>query len=915
MKRSVLLYSFILLCSLFSRIDAQQSLAVPKDTVDIETVLTWVEKNTDYHVYADIDSAFTVFIESNDVPPLELLRKALAGSPYNVSVYENNLFVMKGDVLNTALSPALTNSSQDKGNENRIETVKADKTNYANSENLVYAVGDPFSKNIPNEVVLKGKVIDSKSRDPLPGITLALKESNISATTDINGNYSIKLPSGRVQLDVTGFNIKSSRRQLMLYDSGIFNIELIEELYKLDEITIIAQRTDNVKSIRLAMEKIQITKIKNIPMVFGEADLLKVIEALPGVKTVGEASTGYNVRGGATDQNLILLNNGTIYNPNHLFGLFTAFSSDMVKEAELYKSSVPAQYGGRISSVLDIVGKEANKEKFTGSGGLGLVTSRLTLEIPVIKNRTSVLLSGRTTYSDWILKQLPEKSGYNKGTAGFYDMGGVISHQLNPKNYLNIYGYYSHDRFQFNAEQKYAYNNLNISAKWKRLFNDRFIGNFIVGYDHYDYGNIDSTNISSAYKLSFAINQLFAKADFSYDLAKHKLNFGLKSMYYNNNPGTYTPEGKSSIVEANKLQRDKALESALYIEDQWDITPKLSATGGVRFSIFNALGPRTYYTYNPDMLPYMSTIIDTVHAGAGQVVKTYMGPEFRLSARYILAEDLSLKAGFNTMRQYIHKLSNTTIMSPTDTWKLSDVNIRPQKGWQAATGLYYNSPKRVWLASLEVYYKKMSDYLDYRGGAQLLMNPHIETDVINTEGHAYGVELSLRKEVGRLNGWVNYTYSRTFLRQSDKLITNPINNGNWYPTDYDKPHDFKFAGNYKFTQRYSCSVNIDYSTGRPTTVPAGQYYNQTLNALQVFYTDRNTYRIPNYFRLDLSFNIEPSHKLTLLTHNSFSFGVYNLTGRSNAYSIYYVSENGNIKGYKLSIFGTPIPFLTYNIRF
>ena len=917
MKRTILLCNFILLCALFSGIKAQQPVAAPKDSGGIETLLKFLETSTSYRIYADIDSAFTVFIEDSNVAPVELLRKALVGTPYKVSTYEKMLFIMKGDELNTFLSPALTYLPQDKSvEESVIETVKAEKTNFANSENLVYSVGNPYLKNMPNEVLLKGKVIDSKTKDPLPGINIVLKEPYVAATTDINGNYAIKIPSGRVQLDVSGFNIKSSRRQLMLYDSGTFNIEMVEELYKLDEVTIIAQRTDNVKSIRLGTEKIQIGKIKNIPMVFGEADLLKVIQALPGVKTVGEASSGYNVRGGATDQNLILLNNGTIYNPNHLFGLFTAFSSDMVKEAELYKSSIPAQYGGRISSVLDIVGKEANKEKFTGSGGLGLVTSRLTLEIPIIKNRTSVLLSGRTTYSDWILKQLPEKSGYNKGTAGFYDMGGVVSHKFNDRNYLNIYGYYSHDRFEFNPKQKYAYNNLNVSAKWKRLFNDKFVGNFAAGYDHYDYSNIDSVNLSAAYKLSFAINQLFAKADFSYDLAaEHKLQFGLKSVFYNNNPGTYMPEGERSIVRPDKLQNDKALESAIYAEDQWDFSPKLSFTAGVRFSVFNALGPRSYYTYIPDMLPYMSTIIDSLHARSGQIFKTYMGPEFRLSARYILAEDLSVKAGFNTMRQYIHKLSNTVIMSPTDTWRLSDVNIRPQKGWQAATGLYYNAPKRIWVASLEVYYKKMSDYLDYRGGAQLLMNHHIETDVINTEGHAYGVEVSFKKEVGKLNGWVNYTYSRTFLRQSNKLIADPINQGRWYPTDYDKPHDFKFAGNYKFTQRYSCSLNVDYSTGRPTTVPAGQYYSRELNAFQVFYTDRNTYRIPNYFRMDLSFNIEPSHKLTLLTHNSFSFGVYNLTGRSNAYSVYYLSENGRIKGYKLSIFGTPIPFLTYNIRF
>jgi hypothetical protein len=689
-----------------------------------------------------------------------------------------------------------------------------------------------------------------------------------------------------------------------------------EEPHLLDEITVLAQRADNVRRIRLGIEKLEVSKLKNIPTAFGEVDILRVIQSLPGVKTVGEASTGYNVRGGATDQNLILLNDGTVYNPNHLFGLFTAFGSEMIKEAELYKSSIPAQYGGRISSVLDLVGKEANKEKFTGSAGLGLVTSRLALEVPIIKGRTSVLLSGRTTYSDWILKQLPEKSGYNSGTAGFYDLGTVVSHRVDEKNSLNIYGYYSQDRFAFSERQRYGYRNLNASLKWRRVLNELLLSTFAAGYDHYDYENTDTMQETAAYKLSFAINQLFAKADFTYaGLEDHTLNFGMKAMLYGISPGNYEPVGASSLVNPDYLQRENALESALYVEDQWNISRRLSASAGIRFSVFNALGPRTHYRYNPDMLPYESTTLDTLQAGAGQVFKTYAGPEFRLSARYLLDDQLSVKAGFNTMQQYIHKLSNTVIMSPTDTWKLSDDNIRPQKGWQAAAGLYFDTPKKIWQTSVEVYYKKLKDYPDYRSGAKLLMNHHIETELINTEGYAYGVELSLKKEVGKLNGWASYTYARTFLRQSDKLITHPVNDGDWYPTDYDKPHDFKLTGNYKFTQRYSCSVNMDYSTGRPTTLPAGKYYDPTINAIQVFYLDRNSYRIPDYFRLDLSFNVEPSHKLTLLTHSSISFGVYNVTGRKNAYSIYYVSEEGKINGYKLSVFGVPIPFITYNIKF
>jgi hypothetical protein len=286
-----------------------------------------------------------------------------------------------------------------------------------------------------------------------------------------------------------------------------------------------------------------------------------------------------------------------------------------------------------------------------------------------------------------------------------------------------------------------------------------------------------------------------------------------------------------------------------------------------------------------------------------------------LSGRYAFNDDFSAKVGFNTMRQNIHKVSNTSIMSPTDIWKLSDVNIKPQQGWQLAGGIYYNTSDRMWEFALEGYYKQMKDYLDYRSGAKLLMNPHLETDVINTEGYAYGIELEAKKPKGKLNGWVSYTYSRTFLRQNDKRIVRPINNGDWYPTEYDKPHDFKFVGNYKFTRRYSLSLNMDYSTGRPTTIPAGQYYDHKLGITQAYYTDRNAYRVPDYFRMDLSFNVEASHHLTLATHSSISFGVYNLTGRKNVYSIYYVLDNKRVQGYKMSIFGAPIPFVTYNIKF
>ncbi len=893
--------------------NAQQSVPVAGDSVAIEKLLEIIEANSSFRIYTDIDRSFNVLIKTNNASPIQLLENALAETPYKVSVFGDHVFVLKTVELDVrcAILPGKTKIPE---NPDKYFT-QTEGTEKATSENVVYVIGNPYVKEVPAKILLKGKVTDFKTGDPFIGVHLILKEPYVVATTDRDGNYSIQLPSGRIQLDISGLNLQDSRRQLMLYGGGTLDIELTEKIYQLDEITITAEKIDNVKGLQLGVEQIQVAKIKNIPMALGEVDLLRVIQTLPGIKTVGEASSGFNVRGGATDQNLILLNNGTIYNPNHLFGLFTAFSSDMIKTADIYKSSIPAQYGGRISSVLDITGKEASKEKFNGSAGIGLVTSRLNLEIPLVKERTSLLLSGRTTYSDWILRRLPSKSGYNNGTAGFYDLGMVFSHQIDKKNALNIYGYFSSDRFAFDANKKYTYNTLNVSAKWKRQFSEKFVGTLAAGSDHYNYKNTETTIEAEAHNLSFDINEIFVKADLTYYMDKHKIDFGFKSMFYNIGSGTYEPLGEASLVQHDALQNDKALESALHIGDQWDITPEFSVNAGIRYSIFNAMGPRTYYQYDPSMIPYESTIIDSLSVGSGKIFKTYHGPELRLSARYIINGNLSVKAGFNSMRQYIHKLSNTVIMSPTDIWKLSDANIRPQKGWQVATGLYWNSSRNNWESSIEVYYKRMNDYLDYRSGARLLMNHHIETDVINTEGYAYGAELSIRKSVGKLNGWANYTYSRTFLRQSDDLISNPVNNGDWYPTNYDKPHDFKLTGNYKFTQRYSFSINVDYSTGRPTTIPAGKYYNQELKSIQIYYTDRNSYRIPDYFRTDLSFNIEPSHRLRKLSYSSISFGVYNVTGRKNVYSIYFVSEEGIMKGYQMSVIGMPIPFISYNVRF
>lgn len=667
-------------------------------------------------------------------------------------------------------------------------------------------------------------------------------------------------------------------------------LEPIREKHILEEVMVTGFQ-QKVNAVQVGMEKFRPAQLKNIPLALGEADVMKMVQTLPGVKSMGEASSGFNVRGGASDQNLILLNNNTIYNPMHLFGLFSAFNSDVIGETELYKSGIPSQYGGRISSVMNITSKVADRQQWHGSASIGLLTSKATLEAPIVKDKVSLLLGGRSTYSDWMLKMIPEKSGYKDGSAGFWDLSGTLAINFSRNHRLNIYGYYSDDRFAFSPYNKYGYSNGNGSFELKSRYNDRVSSTITAGFDHYDYFNDETESPYEAARLTFAINQYFFKGSVSYRINdSHQLQMGLQTQLYDVNPGTYGPAGNESFIAQKQLDKEQALESALYVEDQWTITPQLKLTGGLRYTMFNAMQEGKKHTYQ--------------------------APEFRLSASYNITEDQSVKLGFNTMHQYIHKVSNTSIMSPTDTWTLSSSLIKPQDGYQIAAGYYYQTENHKYEVSVEAYYKQMRNYLTYRSAGQLIMNPNLEKDVLATRGRAYGIELQLRKPIGKLNGWISYSYSRTQLKQQDlDNAQSVINGGDWFSAEYDRPHELKFVGNYKFTQRFSLSVNADYSTGRPTTIPVGQYYDSQQNRLIPFYSDRNSYRLPDYFRMDASFNIEPSHHLTLLTHSWFSIGVYNLLGRRNAYSVYYQAQKGGIQGYKLSIFGAPIPFVSYNIKF
>ena len=880
-------------------------------------VLKQIEQKTGYRFFwleADVkDIRVNVNTDAKNLHTLmkDLLKKTDLGY---TTYSDRYVFLVKNRKIVNSL-PAFVGWAEGKSTDSESELLQTNNLK-ASSENRIYVVGKPENKSERRTVELTGVITSFKTGEPVMGVNMVIRKPVWSAAvSDIDGKFVLKVPVGEVNIEMTGIGINDTHRRLMVYENGKLDIELEDKIQTLDEVTITANKRENVKDVQMGMESLVIEELKTIPTAFGELDVIKVVQTLPGVKTMGEASSGFNVRGGSTDQNLIQWNEGIIYNPTHLFGFFSAFNGSIVQNMELYKGNIPAKYGGRISSVLDINSRRGNKEKYQGEVSLGLLTSSLALEGPIKKGKTSLLLAGRTTYSDWILNMLPEDSGYKNGKAGFYDANLLLSHQFNPKDNLYISGYYSHDRFNFLENERYEYSNANGSLQWVHLFNDNFRMETTAGYDHYDYTTKNWLNDYNAFLMEYDINQYYMKMDFNHSqLQDHRIDWGLNAIVYDINPGDVKPYGTESYYVPKTLQKEKALEAALYLNEEWEITPQLTASIGARYCLFNAFGKRTINTYREGELP--STLNVTGTESKNGNLKTYHGPEFRLGLRYAFTDDFSVKTGFNTMRQYIHKVSNTMVMSPTDTWKLSDMFIEPQTGMQYSLGFYKNLMNDQLEASIEGYYKTMNNYLDYRSGAQLLMNDHLETEVLPTDGRAYGVEFMLKRPKGKFNGWLSYTYSRTELQQNDPRIAKPVNKGKWYPAEYDKPHDIKLVGNYQFTQRYSTSINVDYSTGRPQTMPVSQYNSNTIGATSFVFSERNGVRIPDYFRVDLSFNIKPTHRLTAKTHTFFTIGVYNLLGRKNVYSIYFQNEGKEgMKGYRMSIFGAPIPYASFNVKF
>lgn len=917
MKKIFLLILFLNIALISFAQNNTETISIQFENSSKIGVIKQIESLTDYRFY---------FIES------WIDSVLISGNYNNASIKKILNDIFKNTVINYYISPdkqiILTNNSlirdelpinfidnTDAGDvtNNRSEPVFFEEDNLDKNEYIETIKIGKESTNVSKEsFILSGYVRDNKTKEPLADLVLIVKNKDISAVTNQDGYYTLTLPAGMNLIEFKSLVIKDLIKKIVIYNDGKANFDLdVNAEVQLDEIVITSQKDRNVAEVIGGITKIELEEIKTIPLVLGERDLLKVATALPGISTAGEGASGYNVRGGKTDQNLILIDESIVYNPTHFFGIFSALNPFTVGSLEIYKGNIPVEFGGRLSSVFDIKTKKADTEKLSGEASIGPVTSNIMLEVPVAKNKSSLLIGARGTYSDWVLKSLDDEALKNS-QASFYDLILKYDHKINDNNNIEATGYYSKDRFSITSDSLFSYSNQLATVKWHHKFSEKSNGSFIFNNSQYQFNIGFEANADKDFDLNYKINETLIKYKMNTVLSdKHKLNYGISSKLYTLNPGSKEPLNENSTINPIIIPKERGLESAIFISDNYKVNEKLSLSLGLRYSFYAALGAGNQRVYETGQPRNEGTLVETIPHSKNKVIQSYGGPEIRTSARYFLTEDLSVKAGYSSTYQYIHALSNNTTQSPLDTWKLSDSNIKPQRANQFNLGVFKNFDD--YELSVEGYYKTSKDILDYKVGADLLLNEFVETQVFQGLGKSYGVEFLAKKNNGNVNGWLAYSYSRSLIKLDSEFSEERVNDGDYFPSNYDKPHDISLVANYKMTKRFSFSFNFAYQTGRPVTYPVGTYV--YLGNEYALYSNRNEFRIPDYYRLDLGLNIEGNHKTKKLAHSFWNISIYNVLGRNNPFSVFFVSENGQIKAYQSSIFAIPIPTITYNIKF
>jgi len=846
----------------------------------------------------------------------DVLRASFAGTRFSFFAYSTEILAVLDDYVIFDNIPYYFSQNKTAP---QIETSKnveflSETKNLHKKKSLNYTFGIPTDKTDKRRAVLSGHIVETVSGEPVIGAVVIAEGLNTGVMADANGDFSLDLPQGRHNIVIRSMGTEEKKLGINLFANGKVNVELKEQSTAIDEVNVIANHINQVQSVQMGMETMEMKTIKALPSALGEVDIVKVATMLPGVQTVGECASGFNVRGGGVDQNLILLDGAPIFNSSHLFGFFSVFNQDVVDDFMLYKSGVPAKFGGRASSVLDVTTRNGNKDKYSAALGVSPITGRVYIEGPIINDRTTVLIAARSTYSDWILKKIDDTSLKNS-SASFWDGNVKIGHSIDKNNKLKLSIYRSGDKFRLNSDTSYNYKNTCASLQWSHLYNNDLSQESSLVYSNYWYAIESQSYPLTAFKLDYNIQYMSAETKFRYSpQGNQKFAFGFAANHYTLTPNTIHPIGDKSMIGTSETKHDNALDFSTFADDEWNVTDRLLMYGGIRADAFLSAGKRDVYQYTQDLPLSRNTLIDTVHYGSFAIAKVYFALEPRLSLRYKLGRVNSIKASYNRMTQNLHMLTNSAAVSPTDSWTLSGAHIRPQRANIFSLGYYHNLKDNNFEASIETYYKRIQNFMDFKGGAQLLTNPTIETDILQGLQVAYGVEFLINKKVGNLTGWIGYTYSRSLIKMDSQFKEEQVNGGQFYPSNYDKPHDINLVANYKMNRRFSFSTSVNYSTGRPITYPVASYNFKGKTLL--YYSERNEYRVPDYFRCDISINIESNLKSKKIAHSYWSISVYNLTGRYNVYSIYFKPNYfGGLNGYQMSIFPNPIFTTSYNIKF
>jgi hypothetical protein len=748
---------------------------------------------------------------------------------------------------------------------------------------------------------LIGKVTDAETGESLIGVSVVVVELGKGIATNSYGFYSLSLPAATYTIRSSYVGYEKKEQVIDLNKNHVLNIEISPSVISLEEVVVSTEREDNnITAAELGIEKLNLKKIENIPVIFGEKDILKTIQLLPGISSSSEGSTGFNVRGGSMGQNLILLDEAPVYSSSHLMGFFSVFNSDAIKDVTIYKGGIPANYGGRVSSVLDITMNNGNSKELSSSGGIGLVSTRLILEVPVIKDKMSIIIAGRRTYGDLVAKLLfPEEIIRDEIQFYFYDFNTKLNYTFNNNNRLFLSGYFGKDIFELGKETGTGWGNATGTIRWNHIFNDRLFSNTSVIYSKYDYGFIFG---STGIRFRSGIEGLSLKEEASWYInPDNTLKFGIHVIHQKVSPGKLTSV-ENPYYGVVLLREKKAFENALYILNEQKITPGLNANYGLRFSVFYQTGPVWFYEYDAKNEP-----VDSTWFTGGKAAYPHFGIEPRLSANYLLSENSSVKLSYNRMAQYMHLLSNSTAGSPSDVWMPGSNILKPVFVDHVSAGFFRNFLDNSIETSIEVYFKKMVNTADYEDGADIIFNEHVESQILTGKGRSYGFELYLKKKYGRLTGWISYTLSRA----ENKI--EGINNFTWYPMRHDETHDVSVITMYKIGKRLTASGVWTYATGNAVTFPSGKYILD--NNPVPYYTERNGYRMPAYHHLDISLTLDGKDRKRI--KSGWDFSIYNVYNRLNAYMINFRESEttpGSTEAVKLSLFGI-VPSITYKFRF